>query len=193
MFDQNLILENSVVRLRELTESDTEKLAAIAFEPSIWTYFIHKISHQGDLKSYIDEALLQRKLGLRYTFVIEDVNSKTIVGSTAFGNYSKNDQRIEIGWTWLGKDSQGSKINKNTKFLLLDFAFSHLKLERVEFKTDVLNQRARHALLKIGSTEEGVLRSHTLMPGNRRRDTIYYSILQNEWANVQSNVFFDCF
>ncbi|MEO6723473.1 MAG: GNAT family protein, partial [Ferruginibacter sp.] len=69
------------------------------------------------------------------------------------------------------------------------YAFEELDMERVEFKTDVLNQAARKGLLGIGATEEGVLRSHTLMQFGRRRDTIYYSILKNEWPNIKESIF----
>lgn len=103
------------------------------------------------------------------------------MGSTSFGNYSERDKRIEIGWTWLGKDYQGNGYNVQAKELLLNYCFEVLELERVEAKTDVLNKAARSSLLKSGFTEEGVLRSHTLMTNNRRRDTIYFSVLKSEY------------
>ncbi|WP_262507686.1 GNAT family N-acetyltransferase [Zunongwangia profunda] len=103
------------------------------------------------------------------------------MGSTSFGNYSEKDQRIEIGWTWLGKDFQGNGYNFQAKVLLLNYCFKTLALERVEAKTDVLNRAARNSLLKSGFVEEGILRSHTLLTNNRRRDTIYYSILKAEY------------
>jgi RimJ/RimL family protein N-acetyltransferase len=115
-----------------------------------------------------------------------------VVGSTAFGNFSPKDNRIEIGWSWIETLSQGTGINKNAKFHLLNFAFDYLNMERVEFKTDVLNVRARAGLIKIGAMEEGVLRSHTLMPDNRRRDTVYYSVLKEEWyTKIRSNNFYN--
>jgi len=100
---------------------------------------------------------------------------------SSFGNVSVLDSRVEIGWSWIGLDFQGTGVNSEYKRLLLSFAFDKLKFIRVEFKTDVLNVKARRALEKIGAVEEGVLRSHTQMHHNRRRDTIYYSILQEEW------------
>ena len=188
-FDYDFILQNSEVKLRTLNKDDITNLQCFVLETDIWTYFAQNMSSNQDLTYYINDALYQRNLELRYTFIIENISINKIIGSTAFGNYSKNDQRIEIGWSWLGKEFQGTKANKNTKFLLLTFAFEYLNIERVEFKTDVLNQRARNALLKIGATEEGILRSHGLMPGNRRRDTIYYSILKGEWPNIRSSFF----
>ena len=89
----------------------------------------------------------------------------------------------------MGKEFQGTGINKECKFLLLQYAFEHLKFERVEFKTDVLNKASRRALEKIGAKEEGILRSHTLMHDGRRRDTIYYGILINEWTSLKNTIF----
>ena len=108
-----------------------------------------------------------------------------IAGSTAFGYWSANDRRVEIGGSWLGREYQGTGINREAKFLLLSYAFDVLGMARVEFKTDVLNQN-------IGATEEGVLRSHTLTPGGRRRDTIYYSMLEDEWRAWRETVFSGC-
>jgi RimJ/RimL family protein N-acetyltransferase len=96
---------------------------------------------------------------------------------------------LEIGATWLAKNYQGTGVNKTCKFLLIRFAFEELNYERVELKTDVLNQQSRKAILKIGAVEEGILRSHILIHDGRRRDTIYYSILKNEWEDVKKNIF----
>jgi len=99
------------------------------------------------------------------------------------------DKRIEIGWSWLAKKYQGTGINFHAKFSLLSYAFEVLDFERVEIKTDNLNERAKQALRKIGAKEEGVLRSHMQMPLNRRRDSVYFSILKNEWPGIRSSIF----
>ena len=183
LFDPHLTLRNEVVSLRPLHSSDIQSFVKLTPELiNIWQYFACKMKNADDMKFYIENSLKDQASGVRQTFVIEYENK--IVGSTAFGNYSPNDQRIEIGWSFLRPQFQGTAINKNAKFLLLQFGFEHLNLERIELKTDMLNQRARNALLKIGATEEGVLRSHTLMPDSRRRDTIYYSILRSEWPMI---------
>jgi RimJ/RimL family protein N-acetyltransferase len=103
----------------------------------------------------------------------------------SFGNMAEEHGRLEIGWSWLGRDFRGTQINKWSKYLMLAYAFEDLACERVEFKTDALNVRARKGLLKIGAKEEGTLRSYNLMPGNRRRDAVYYSILKHEWPQVK--------
>lgn len=190
-FDFDMVLESQLVRLRPLVPSDRESLASLALGEDIWAYFAIKMSNQESISNYIEEALQQRASKLRYTFVIEDPINSAILGSTAFGNFSKNDSRIEIGWSWLGRRFHGTGFNAHAKFLLLSFAFDFIDLERAEAKTDVLNVRARKGLLKVGMTEEGILRSHTLMPDGRRRDTIFYSILKNEWPSIRERVFKD--
>lgn len=188
-FDFAIILENTKVRLRPLAITDQEYLSKFALSQNIWTYFALKMSDLTSITNYIEDALQQRISRSRYTFIIEDPVTKTIMGSTAFGNFSKNDNRIEFGWSWIGKEFQGTGVIMHVKFLLSKFAFTILDLERIEAKTDVLNLRARKALIKIGMTEEGILRSHTLMPDGRRRDTIFYSILKNEWPSLQARNF----
>jgi RimJ/RimL family protein N-acetyltransferase len=190
-FDFDIILESAKVRLRPLDITDQEHLTQFALSQNIWTYFALKMSDLTSITNYIEDALEQRASRLRYTFIIEDPVTKTIMGSTAFGNFSKNDNRIEFGWSWIGKEFQGTGVNMHVKFLLSEFAFTILDLERIEAKTDVLNLRARKALIKIGMTEEGILRSHTLMPDGRRRDTIFYSILKDEWPSLQARNFQD--
>jgi RimJ/RimL family protein N-acetyltransferase len=188
-FRYPIILSNNQVKLRPLKIEDKSAFAKFPTYATIWKYFATKMYQEQDMNNFIDEAIEQQKLNLRYHFAIEDQKTGAIVGSTAFGNYSPKDSRIEIGWSWVEPSSQGSGINQNAKFCLLDFAFGCLEMERVEFKTDVFNERARGALNKIGASEEGVLRSHTLMPDGRRRDTVYYSILKDEWEEVRLKMF----
>lgn len=180
-FAENIILENETVLLRPLTKEDYEGLSKIAFEPEIWKFTTSCALNSNELKEYINNALDKRNRNSRYPFAVIHKASGSIAGSTSYGNISVKDKRIEIGWTWLGKIFRGTGLNKECKVLLLQYAFEHLKFERIEFKTDVLNTAARKSLQKLGAKEEGILRSHTLMHGGRRRDTIYYSILAEEW------------
>jgi RimJ/RimL family protein N-acetyltransferase len=98
---------------------------------------------------------------------------------------------LEIGWSWLNKNFRGTDINRHAKYSMMKYAFDVLNFERVEFKTDVLNERARKGLQKIGGKEEGILRSHMTMWNNRRRDSIYYSVLKNEWQQLKQTIFKD--
>ena len=177
MVDRNLILENEKVLLRPMTRQDFPLLQTLSSDPSMWIYFTHDLSIPEEFELWAAPHFA----GERLQFAVFDKEKRTLAGATAFGSFSPRDQRLEIGWTWLGKDFQGTGINQQMKKLMLDYCFSELKLKRVEIKTDVLNLPARKALLKFGAVEEGVLRSHTLMTNGRRRDTIYYSVLEGEW------------
>ena len=182
IFPFSWVLEDEVVRLRLMQHNDLDKLQTIAFEPSIWLFFTVDICDELSLKNWVEAAIYDYMNKNRVPFVIEIKDTNKVVGSTSFGEVSERDSRLEIGWTWLGKEFQGKGLNTRVKRLMLQFAFEYLEVERVEFKTDVLNFQSRKALNKIGAVEEGVLRSHTLMPNNRRRDTVYFSILKNEWT-----------
>ncbi len=184
-FNENIILENNFALLRPLSLEDEEGFSQIAFDSDIWKYNVARIMNSTELKEFINTSLEDRKRNLRYQFTIIQKASGEIAGSTSYSNISVKDKRVEIGWTWLGKKFMGTGLNKECKFLLLQYAFEHLKFERVEFKTDVLNKASRRALQKIGAKEEGILRSHTLMHDGRRRDTIYYSILASEWSGIK--------
>ena len=157
--------------------------------PELWKYFTKDLSIATDLKDWVNDAMKEKSAYQRMPFTITDRDTKQVCGSTSFGNISFFDQRIEIGWSWLAADYIGMGVNMAVKFALMSYAFEVLKMERVEAKTDFLNERAKAGLLKIGMIPEGVLRSHMRMPGNRRRDSAYYSILKDEWRERKS-IFF---
>ena len=137
---------------------------------------------------YIESGLATLRDGTGLPFVTVEKKSDRIVGSTRFGNYDPANRRIEIGWTWIAKPWQRTAVNTEAKYLMLSHAFEQLKCVRVELKTDVLNEPSRRAMLRIGAREEGVLRKHTLMWTGRYRDSIYYSILDDEWPEVKSRL-----
>ena len=112
----------------------------------------------------LDEKTLdERSCHTRIPFTIIDKFTGRIAGSSSIGNISFHDLRFEIGWSWLGKDFRSTGINRHAKFAMMKYGFEVLNFERIEFKTDVLNERARNGLRKIGAAEEGILRSHMTM------------------------------
>ncbi|MBJ6118634.1 GNAT family N-acetyltransferase [Pontibacter sp. BT310] len=190
-FEKDLHLESDCTLLRPLQPHDLEQMQTIALDADTWRWNVTKIANTQDLLNWAHTAFTDRQLKRRYSFVILDKTTGRLAGSTSYGNISEADKRLEIGWTWIGKDFRGTGLNRHCKFLLLSYAFEVLDYERVELKTDVLNVRSRQAMRKIGATEEGVLRSHTLMHDGRRRDTIYYSILKSEWPQIKATIFAD--
>ena len=185
----DLLLSNSRVTLRRIRIADREAFERIAYEPDIWRYFPARIAAPEELDAFIETGIRDTLNGTRIVFAIIDAHNGQIVGSTAYGNLAPAERRLEIGWSWLTALARRTGINRATKLALLDHAFTALDCERVEFKTDVLNTAARAGLAGIGAVEEGVLRSFNYMPGGRRRDVIYYSILRAEWPAVRQQRF----
>lgn len=189
-FKNEIVLENSRVKIEPLKEFHLEYLLPIALNhPSLLKYSPSVFGSEANLVLYIEDALNARSKEKRYPFVIFDNDSNRFIGSTSFGNVSNHDQRLEIGWTWIDKKTHGTGLNKQCKFLLLQYIFEVLKFERVELKTDARNLQSRRAIEKIGGKFEGELRSHTLMLDGHRRDTVYYSILKDEWIEIKNSVF----
>jgi RimJ/RimL family protein N-acetyltransferase len=187
MIDFNITLENKDLLLRPIISSDFENFKVLTLDKSQWYYFTSDLSNEDELKLWVANAINDIKNETRLPFTVIYKPENKIVGSSSLGNYSERDKRIEIGWTWVSKEFHGKTINDQMKFLLMQYCFEKLNLIRVEFKIDVLNIYARNALKRVGATEEGILRSHTLMINNRRRDTIYYSVLNSEWENIKKN------
>jgi RimJ/RimL family protein N-acetyltransferase len=181
-------LENDHVRLTPVANEDREALRAVSMDRDIWRYFVVLIETDAEFDAFFDAALDDLAAGRRVPYVITDKSTGQVAGSMSIGNMAERDGRLEIGWSWLGLAFQGKGINRWAKFLMMEHAFDKLGAERVEFKTDILNVQARHALSNIGATEEGTLRSFNPMPGGRRRDAIYYSVLRAEWPAVREQL-----
>lgn len=191
MISPDLVLESDKVLLRPIRMEDMTSFSELAQDASLWTYFTLELNHADQLKKWMETAIDDKTKGMRVPFTIIEKASQQIGGSSSYGSISYFDKRIEIGWSWLAKHFQGTGINFHAKFCLLNYAFEVLQFERVEIKTDNLNERARQGLRKIGAREEGVLRSHMQMPHGRRRDSVYFSILKAEWPAIRTTIFKD--
>ena len=180
-FKKNYVLDNGFVQLRPLVASDFEHLLPYSMnEPELWTYSLTPASGEENLRNYIATALQGRIENTAYPFIVIDKRFNQYAGSTRFYDFSQTHQTVSLGYTWYGKDFQGTGLNKNCKFLLLQFAFEHMKVQRVEFRADAKNKKSIAAMKSIGCTEEGILRSNCAAP-NGRRDSIVLSILKYEW------------
>ena len=181
-------LENKRARLEILTDKHIPLLLPIALsEPDLLQYSPSPFGTETGLKRYVEKAKKEMNNKTRLALAIFDKQNKKIAGSTSYGNISIEDARLEIGWTWIAKEFQGTGLNKNCKYLLLNHAFEILECQRVEFKADARNTQSIKSLESIGAIFEGKLRSHTLMPDGYRRDTVYYSILKKEWISMKDN------
>ena len=191
MIPKELTLHTSTVILRRMKEDDFHAFFELVHDTDMWTYFTLNLSDKNDLKKWMNVAFIEAAADTRRPFTIIEKATNKIAGSTSIGNISMHDLRFEIGWSWLGKNFRSTGINRHCKFAMMNYAFEKLNFERVEFKTDVLNERAKQGLRKIGATEEGVLRSHMTMWNNRRRSSVYFSVLKGEWFQLKQTIFKD--
>ena len=186
----NIVLEGQHVRLEPLTHAHKSALAQAINDGNLWELFVTHVPHPNDLDHFIHTAHNLHAAGDGLTFAIIDKATGRVAGSTRYMKASAADKRVEIGFTFLGKRWQKTAINTEAKLLLLTHAFEQLQLNRVEFLTDYLNTKSRNAILRLGAKEEGLLRNHRLMPNGRIRDSVIFSIINNEWVGVKQNLCF---
>ncbi len=190
-FSQSLVLEDELVLLRPLQEADVENLIDISMnEPETWHYSLVRANGRENLENYIQIALAARNNKTEFPFIVFDKKSGKYAGSTRFYDINFDFKTVQLGYTWYGGAFRGTGLNKHCKFLLLQYAFETLGMERMEFRADHNNARSIAAMKSIGCKVEGVLRSN--MPtaeGDLRRDSIILSILRSEWFDaVKANL-----
>ena len=181
-------LRGDVVVLEPLGLEHVPALARVGLDPELWRYTPTAVASEFDMRTYVETALEERRLGVSMPFVVLDVASGAAIGSTRYAAIAPEHRRLEIGWTWYAPAYQRTAANTEAKSLLLTHAFETLGARRVEFKTDALNARSRAALLRIGATEEGTFRKHMVVASGRIRDTVYFSILDDEWPAIRSRL-----
>jgi|LakMenEpi03Aug12_release.lakeMendotaPanAssembly.Ray.scaffolds.fasta_scaffold16226_3 RimJ/RimL family protein N-acetyltransferase len=187
--DLNISLESERALLRPLDLDDEQALQSVANDDSLWIYGLQDLSKPSELRKYMISAITDRQNSTTAVWVIIDKMTNKVAGCTRIADISWKDERGQIGWTWIGRDFQGSGLNKEMKYLMLTYGFEVLGLNRIEFKADERNNQSRRALLGIGATYEGVLRQHMKIHTGFIRNTVFYSILRSEWDTVKSQYF----
>lgn len=185
---QHVTLEGSHVRLEPLGEAHFDDLYEVGLDPELWRWTTSSITTRDQLRAYLEHAVRDGRAGLALPFATIAKASGRAVGSTRFGNLALEHRRLEIGWTWLGRDYQRTALNTEAKYLMLRHAFEVLGMNRVEIKTDVLNARSRAAILRLGAKEEGILRKHIITDTGRVRDSIMHSMIDDEWPTVRASL-----
>ena len=181
-FSKDYVLENDNVRLSPLKIEHIMSLLEISKDPTIWKYFLEKGNGIDDLTKYINNTVNNRKINKEYPFIVFDKNKKQYAGTTRFYDYSIEISTIKLGHTWYGKNFRGTGINKHCKYLLFEFAFETLDVERIGFGAYSDNEISIAAMKSVGCKKEGVLRHmFPSINGNGRTDAILMSILKQEW------------
>jgi RimJ/RimL family protein N-acetyltransferase len=185
---QPITLEGAHVRLLPLSRDHLDGLCAIGLDEELWKWVPMRVLDRQAMQAYVELALDEQRRGVSVPFTTTLKGTGQIIGCTRYANISVSDGRLEIGWTWIGKPWQRSAVNSEAKYLMLRHAFEVLGCTRVELKTDGLNEKSRAAILRIGAKQDGILRKHTLTYSGRLRDTVYFSILDDEWPAVKAGL-----
>lgn len=181
-------LENNRVKLSLLDLSNYKYLEPIAQEKDLIFYSPSDISTPEKLRNYVEVAVNGYYNKTIIPFLIYDKEKQMYAGSTRFGLINWKNKVLHIGWTWIGHNFQGTGLNENMKFLMLQYAFETLEFEKVEFRIDERNNKSRRAVEKLGATLEGILRKDVLMKDGYRRSTCCYGILKEEWPVIKHDL-----
>jgi RimJ/RimL family protein N-acetyltransferase len=183
-----VVLEGQYVRLEPLAKEHLAGLARVGLDEELWRWIPVPIRTVEELAEYIETALEEQKRGVSLPFALIEKATGRAIGSTRYGNIDRTHHRVEIGWTWVAREWQRSAVNTEAKYLLLRHAFETLGCIRVELKTDSLNEKSRAAILRIGAKEEGIFRNHMITSSGRFRHSVYFSIVDSEWAAVKARL-----
>jgi len=181
-FDKNYLLEDNRALLQPLNENNSHHLLHFSLnEPDIWQFSLIPMQGEENFNKYIQATLQSRIQKIAYPFIVFDKRTNQYAGSTRFYDIQLNNSALQLGYTWYGKQFQRTGLNRHSKYLLLQFAFETMGMQRVEFRADNNNLRSINAMKAIGCTVEGVLRSNVPNATGGRRDSIVLSILRHEW------------
>jgi|SRR3990167_3679544 len=188
MIFEKVTLDGKHVRLEPLSEVHREGLCQAISDGELWNLFVTLVPHVNGIDEFVNNAYFAHKSGDGLAFATINKTTDKVVGSTRFMKANISNKRVEIGFTFLAKSFQKTKINTESKLLLLTHAFETLDLNRVELLTDYLNSNSRNAILRLGAKQEGILRNHMVMSDGRVRDSVLFSIIKNEWCGVKQNL-----
>ena len=177
-----MTLVGNSVRLEPLNEAHIPNLAEVGCDDRIWRLMRYGlIRTEQDMRAWVSQLLEGQAAGTDLPFAVIQLPSGCVAGATRYMEIHPEYRGLEIGGTWYGLEFQRTVINTECKYLLLQYAFEVLGAIRVQFKTDVRNGQSQRAIERIGATREGILRNHMILPDGVRRDSVYYSILDQEW------------
>lgn len=184
----DVILDGNAVCLFPLEISHTETLYEALKSPEVWKYTWRKVESLEDIKEIVSAAISSKKKGLHLPFLIKDKITGKVVGSTRIGDIDHVNKNVEIGWTWIAPEYWGTKANTECKFLLLQYCFEEMKVNRVQFSVSGQNFRSQKAVERIGAVKEGTFRKHRVKADGTIHDNVFYSIIDTEWSTVKQQL-----
>jgi RimJ/RimL family protein N-acetyltransferase len=189
ILQSEIILENDKVLLIPFENERNIELKSIIFDDEIWKHMGMYVQNDVDFKNYIESTLSQKKYGICYPFLIIDKVTNKVAGSTRYGYLNYVSKKCEIGWTWYGKEFQGTGLNKACKYELLNFGFENIQFRRIQFSADIENEKSQRAIEKLGAIKEGLFRNNYIDSEGKSRDDVYYSIISEDWKTTKSEYF----
>lgn len=177
---QNIHIQHELVTIRNYRDSDLDGLRAI-FNPEFFTWFFTQYASCDD---FINEKLAEVAKKNLALLVIVDNKTERIIGTSSLYEISFRHKRLEMGSSWLAKEYQGSGFNPLNKYLLIDYLINKLGFNRIQWKTDALNEKSKQAMLKLGFIHEGTLRRHAITQSGRVRDSLVFAVTDEDWGQI---------
>lgn len=181
-------LSGKIVTLIPLAREHSDALLNAASDGELWNLWYTSVPNNTSVDAYLNQAFKDQEAERALLFAVVDNNTQKIIGTTRYCNVDNLNQRLEIGYTWYAKSFQRTGVNTECKFLLLSHAFETLNTIAVEFRTHWHNQASRTAIARLGAKQDGVLRNHQKSADGGYRDTVVFSIINQEWPSVKKNL-----
>jgi len=187
MTDSETCLEGTYVALEPLMHSHVEALQSAVRDGELWQLWYASVPSPDEMARYVDAAI-KASINGDMVFAVRNLKTQQIVGTTRFYNVEPAHKRGLIGYTWYAKSAQGTAINTEAKYLLMQYWFEVQQANAVEFRTHFFNEASRRAIERIGAKQDGILRNHQILKDGSIRDTVVYSIIASEWPAVKNNL-----
>jgi RimJ/RimL family protein N-acetyltransferase len=182
------ILEGNGLRLEPLTEDHCQALENVAADGRLWELWFIAVPPPGGMPAYVADALKGQRDGHMLPWIVRDVASGAIIGSTRYHDIVPAIDRVEIGYTFYAQRRQRTHVNTTCKLLLLGHAFDTLGCAVVGLRTDNFNFRSQRAIEALGAKKDGVIRHWGVRRDGTARDSVMYSILRAEWRDVRRHL-----
>ncbi len=176
------------VRLEPMTLAHEAGLRGAAADGELWNLRVTSVPEPEKTREYIETALKMKTEGSREPFVVIDVATGKVIGSTSYHDIVPAVKRVEIGYTWYAKSVQRTHVNTTCKLMLMTYAFEGLQCAVVGWRTDCLNFDSQNAIERLGAKKDGVIRHHAPRRDGTVRDTVMYSMLASEWPEVKDKL-----
>ncbi|RQO59215.1 GNAT family N-acetyltransferase [Variovorax sp. KBW07] len=176
------------ILLRPLLASDAAALVEAAADGELWNLPFTVVPSAATVDAYLRTALDGRAVGTVMPFATVIRDTGRVIGSTRFWKIDRNNRKLEIGSTWIAASWQKTFVNTEAKYLMLRHAFEEMACVRVQLTTDEINAKSRAAILRLGARQEGIVRHERIMPDGRKRNSVRFSIIDDEWPGVKAQL-----